>query len=323
MARLEERICRSVNKLGIGPMGKGGNITTLGVYVEKRGTHTAVAPVSVSQQCWASRGSEALVDGGSVRYLTPHVTAQSAGQIQTRLEKEMTQTPAKGKVYEFDTPLSLEDVKKLRVNDIVYLNGTICTSRDGSHHRMREKVQSGSPGDIPEEILANKVIFHCGPVISSEGDKWNIVSAGPTTSSRFTTDAAYLIEKGVIRVAIGKGTMGDSVINALKGRGVYLNAVGGCAVVYRQMIHDWDVRWLDLGYPEAVWVFTVKRFGPLVVSIDSYGNSLSRDVMQSVYDNARAVYQEEGLDVSKRYIQYPQTFAGLSLEEVIEKSSRM
>lgn len=320
---LEERIFRCVNRLGIGPMGYGGNTATLGVYVEKRGTHTAVAPVSVSHQCWASRASEAQVSENSISYITPHVDAEKAMEIDARMEQELYDAKSQGHVYEFDTPLSLEDVRKLKVNDVVYLNGTICTSREGAHRRMVEKVKSCAAQDIPKSLLSNKVVFHCGPVIAPSGEKWNIVAAGPTSSSRFTTDAAYLIEKGIIRVAIGKGTMGDAVVNSLNGRGVYLSAVGGCAVVYKQMIVDHDVAWLDLGYPEAVWMLKVKRFGPLVVSIDSYGNSLSRNVMETVYENARVIYEEESLDPSKRYVQYPQTFAGLSLEEVIAKSRSM
>jgi hypothetical protein len=42
--------------------------------------------------------------------------------------------------------------------------------------------------------------------------------------------------------------------------------------------------------------------------------------MDELYGNARHIYLEEHLDPAKRYIQYPQTFAGLSLEEVIEKA---
>jgi len=75
-----------------------------------------------------------------------------------------------------------------------------------------------------------------------------------------------------------------------------------------------------LGYPEAVWIFDVSNLGPLVVGIDSTGNSLMEEVMEAVYENARRIYREEGLDPHKRYVQYPQTFAGLSLEEVIEKA---
>ena len=50
------------------------------------------------------------------------------------------------------------------------------------------------------------------------------------------------------------------------------------------------------------------------------GDSASRNVMDRVYENARMICHEEGMDPNKRYIQYPQSFAGLSLEEVIEKA---
>ncbi len=185
---------------------------------------------------------------------------------------------------------------------------------------MVEKVKERRKHEIPKEILDNGVIFHCGPVIAKDSDRWCVNAAGPTTSSRFTDDAAFLVDQGIIKVALGKGTMGAKMINALRGKGVYLEAVGGCAVTYQKMINQTKVNWLDLGYPEAVWVFDVTHFGPLVVGIDSQGNSLAQGVMEEVYENARDIYSREGLDPCKRYIQYPQTFAGLSLEEVIEKS---
>jgi len=114
--------------------------------------------------------------------------------------------------------------------------------------------------------------------------------------------------------------MGKKMLNALKGRGVYLNATGGCAITYQKKITKTEVKWLDLGYPEAVWVFDVDHFGPLIVNIDSGGNSLTESVMDEVYENARSIYKAEGLNPNERYAQYPLTFAGLSLEEVIEKA---
>ena len=320
LQRLETRIARCVNQLGLGPMGDGGKTTTLGVYLERRGTHTAVAPVAVSQQCWASRGSEALVAENKVQYLTPHLQKEEIPELRETISQELSRSDIRGNVYELNTPISKEDILKLRVRDIVYLSGTICTSRDGSHRRMLEKVKEGKEYDIPKEILENGVIFHCGPVIAKDSDQWCINAAGPTTSSRFTNDAAFLVDQGIIKVAIGKGTMGGKMVKALRGKGVYLEAVGGCAVTYQKMIKQTRVHWLDLGYPEAVWVFDVSDFGPLMVGIDSQGNSLVEGVMEEVYENARDIYRNEGLDPYKRYIQYPQTFAGLSLEEVIEKA---
>ena len=35
-----------------------------------------------------------------------------------------------------------------------------------------------------------------------------------------------------------------------------------------------SVDWLDLGMPEAMWNLKVKDFGPLIVAMDSDGNSL-------------------------------------------------
>lgn len=316
---IEERIFQCVNRLGLGPMGYGGKTTSLGLYLERRGTHTAVASVAVSHQCWASRASEALISENKIAYITPHVRKEETQALREELVQELSKAGGKGNVYELNTPIKREDLLKLRIWDVVYLNGTICTSRDRAHLKMVDLIKEGKREEIPKEILDHGVIYHCGPVIAKEADRWSINAAGPTTSSRFTDDAAYLTESGVIKVAIGKGTMGGKMVNALKGRGVFLKAVGGCAVTYQKMIQQCNVKWIDLGYPEAVWIFDVKNFGPLIVGIDSKGNSLSEDVMEEVYENARRIYREEGLDPHIRYAQYPQTFAGLSLEEVIEK----
>ena len=316
--RLEHRICRCVNRLGLGPMGSGGDTTTLGVYLERRGTQTAAAPVSVCQQCWASRASEALIAPDQTTYITPHIEKEDLPALRDLLAEEMS-TQAGMTVHRVNTPVSAEEIRKLRAGDVVFVSGILCTARDGAHRRMVDLVRSGGGDRIPKEILAHGAIYHAGPVIAKTPEGWRIDAAGPTTSSRFTEDASVLIEKGLINFIVGKGTMGIRAINALKGKGVFLKAVGGCAVTYKRCITENSVEWLDLGFPEAVWIMTVKDFGPLVVGIDSMGNSLVDNVMETVHENARKIYQEEGLDPTKRHIQYPQTFAGLSLEEVIEK----
>jgi fumarate hydratase class I len=319
IGRVEDRIYRCVNQLGLGPMGGGGNTTTLGVYLERRGTHTAVAPVAVSNQCWASRASEALVTENSIDYVTRHVEPEDLPSLNEILSMELSKLQTEGDVYRLNTPVPIDDLLKLRVGDVVYLDGTICTARDGAHRRMVDLVRSGENGKIPKELLDHGSIYHMGPVITKAPDGWSINAAGPTTSSRFTDDAAVLIENGIINFIVGKGTMGPKTIDALKGKGVYLKAVGGCAVTYKRSILQNRVEWLDLGFPEAVWIMTVKDFGPLVVGIDAAGNSLAENVMETVYENARQIYREEGLDPKKRYVQYPQTVAGLSLEELIQK----
>jgi len=55
MTTFEQEICNSVNRLGIGPMGLGGDTTALAVKVKTASCHTASLPVAVNIQCWAHR----------------------------------------------------------------------------------------------------------------------------------------------------------------------------------------------------------------------------------------------------------------------------
>jgi len=71
IAAFEEELLASVNSLGIGPMGLGGTTYALAVNMEVCGSHTAVVPVSVVFQCWASRYSVARIfHDGRVEYIT-------------------------------------------------------------------------------------------------------------------------------------------------------------------------------------------------------------------------------------------------------------
>lgn len=71
VARLEEELKTLVNQTGIGPMGLGGDTTTLGVNVEYAHHHPASLPVAVAIQCWASRRATAIIrSDGRVEHLT-------------------------------------------------------------------------------------------------------------------------------------------------------------------------------------------------------------------------------------------------------------
>jgi fumarate hydratase subunit alpha len=61
LACLERELLKSVNRLGIGPAGIGGDATALAVKVELVSTHTAICPVAVNFHCWASRRSGARI----------------------------------------------------------------------------------------------------------------------------------------------------------------------------------------------------------------------------------------------------------------------
>jgi fumarate hydratase subunit beta len=197
-------------------------------------------------------------------------------------------------VYKLKTPISEEDVRKLKVNDTVYITGTIVTARDQAHKRALEMAKKGEKIPIDLKGLA---VFHCGPIVKKEGDKWIAVAAGPTTSTRMDIFEDEFIKTFGVRVVIGKGGMGKRTTEAMQKHGaVYGAFTGGAAVLAARAIRNVrTVEWLDLGVPEALWVFEVEDFGPLAVSIDSHGNNLFENVKKQVEQNKQRIYAKLGI----------------------------
>lgn len=55
LARLEQELLESINSLGIGAAGIGGDTTCLAIKIAKAATHTAIAPVAINFHCWVAR----------------------------------------------------------------------------------------------------------------------------------------------------------------------------------------------------------------------------------------------------------------------------
>jgi len=197
-------------------------------------------------------------------------------------------------VYKLKTPISEEEIRKVKVNDVLYISGTIVTARDQAHRRALDYFKEEKPLPINLEGLA---VFHCGPVVSKEGEKWIAVAAGPTTSTRMDIFEDEFIKNFKVRVVIGKGGMGKKTTDAMAKYGaVYGAFTGGAAILAAKSIKSIRcVEWLDLGTPEALWVFEVEEFGPLAVAIDSHGNNLFMDVQKKVEENKQRIYQKLGL----------------------------
>jgi len=197
-------------------------------------------------------------------------------------------------VHKLNTPISEEEIRKLRVNDVLYITGTIVTARDQAHRRALEYSKEGKPLPLNLEGLA---VFHCGPVMSKEGDKWIAVAAGPTTSTRMDIFEDEFIKSFKVRVVIGKGGMGKKTTDAMAKYGaVYGAFTGGAAILAAKAIKSVkSVEWLDLGMPEAMWIFEAEEFGPLAVAIDSHGNNLFMDVARCVEEKKQEIYRKLGL----------------------------
>ncbi|MCX5917549.1 MAG: FumA C-terminus/TtdB family hydratase beta subunit [Deltaproteobacteria bacterium] len=177
------------------------------------------------------------------------------------------------------TPLSAESVRKLKVNDLVTLTGTIYTARDMAHLRLRELKEGGKP--LPE-ALEGSVIFHAGPVVKKTDGGFNLLNIGPTTSIRMEPHSDFLGRLGV-RAIVGKGGLGDGSVQAFKKYGmVYLLAAPGCGVLHAQAVKQvMRVHWLEeMGMPEAIWVLEVNEWGPLMVGMDSAGASIFQAIKE-------------------------------------------
>jgi len=166
-------------------------------------------------------------------------------------------------MHELITPLG-DEIYSLHAGDVIYLSGTIYTARDEAHLRMQE---DGIPFD-PQ----GAVIYHCGPVIKDK----EIIAAGPTTSARMNPLTGPVLDAGV-RGLIGKGGMSPLVTEQLRNRGVYFSFTGGCAVLAATHMQLKGVHYPDLGMAEAIWELDLNKL-PLIVGIDSHGNSLFADI---------------------------------------------
>ena len=139
--------------------------------------------------------------------------------------------------------------------------------------------------------FAGGIIFHAGPVAIKGDDGWRISVIGPTTSMRMEPYADMVGKLGV-KAIIGKGGMGEASLACYKQyQQVYLQGPPGCAVKLGECVQSVrEVHWLDLGMPEALWVMQVEKFGPLVVSMDSHGNSLHAQLKATAYQKADRMY---------------------------------
>jgi fumarate hydratase subunit beta len=165
------------------------------------------------------------------------------------------------------TPISQADVAHFRIGDVVSISGILYTARDKAHDRML--ADPNRPFG-----LQNACIYHCGPLIVRRGETFRVLSAGPTTSARMNSQTPAIVNEGVTAI-IGKGGMSPDVARSFVGRCFYLAFTGGCGVLAREkIVRVLDVYYVDLGVTEAVWKLKVVNFGPLLVAIDSHGDSI-------------------------------------------------
>ncbi len=194
------------------------------------------------------------------------------------------------KKIELKTPILEEDIRRLRVGDIIYFTGTLFTARDASHKRILQYLQKGEK--LPFSINGAPM-YHCGPLVRQTSTGWTVIAAGPTTSMRMEAYEEDIIKNFDVRLIVGKGGMGEKTVRAMKEFGaVYGAFTGGAAVLASKYVKNVrDVQWLDLGVPEAVWILEVEKLGPIIICIDSYGNNLYAKVQSEAEKNKAKILE--------------------------------
>ncbi|MDK2820794.1 MAG: fumarate hydratase subunit beta [Clostridia bacterium] len=166
------------------------------------------------------------------------------------------------------TPISPEEVKKLKVGDQVSISGVIYTARDAAHKRM---VEAHSKGEKLPVDLKGQIIYYVGPCPAKPGKV--VGAAGPTTSGRMDKYAPTTLDEFGLIGMIGKGQRSPEVVEAIKRNGaVYFVGVGGAGALLATKIKKVEcMAYEDLGC-EAIYRFEVEDL-PVIVGIDSEGNN--------------------------------------------------
>ncbi|MCC6291660.1 MAG: fumarate hydratase [Bryobacterales bacterium] len=271
LAKLESEIMDEANRLGVGPMGFGGRSSLIGCKIAAANRLPASFFVSVAYDCWAFRRLGVRLDArtGAITkwlYRDPEreVERMAAGEGFPLTGREVILTP----------PISEEQIRALKVGDVVIINGEMYTGRDQVHAYL---MKNPPPAD-----LRGSVLYHCGPVMLKQGEEWVMKAGGPTTSIREEPYQAHVIGEYGVRAVIGKGGMGPKTLAALQQHGaVYLNAIGGAAQFYARTVEKvLGVNLFEFGIPEAMWRLRVKGF-MAIVTMDAHGHSLHAKVEQA------------------------------------------
>jgi L(+)-tartrate dehydratase beta subunit len=176
-------------------------------------------------------------------------------------------------------PVSDAQVRALRVNDTVTLEGTLFGIRDANQIALFDK------GRTTRFDMHGHAAIHTAPNVrrveksAAHPAGYEPMCVGTTTSARMERFTRPLMEQLGVRLIIGKGGLGrDSAEAFAKLGGAYLAIIGGTAALestWVEAIEDVD---LDDLNPESLWKFRVKGFGPLLVAMDSVGGSLYDEV---------------------------------------------
>jgi len=198
--------------------------------------------------------------------------------------------------HELRPPLTEAQVRALRIDDTVTLQGTLFGLRDATQIHLFDRERR------TRFDLAGHAVLHTAPNVKRVQTSpefpagYAPVCIGTTTSDRMERFTWPLMTRCGVRLVIGKGGLRDDSLAAFRDLGgAYLAVIGGTAALettWIEAIEDVD---LDDLNPESLWQFRVRDFGPLLVAMDSHGGSLYDGVRQAAAGRRDAVLAKLGV----------------------------
>ena len=183
--------------------------------------------------------------------------------------------------HELATPVTEAQVRALHVNDTVTLQTTLFGIRDATQIHMFDH------GRKTRFDLNGHAVIHTAPNVkkvepgSACPAGYQPICVGTTTSDRMERFTRPLMTQNGVRIIIGKGGLREASAQAFEQLGgAYLAIIGGTAALETTWIEQIEDVDLDDLNPESLWKFRIRDFGPLLVAMDSHGQSLYSVVQQ-------------------------------------------
>ena len=195
-------------------------------------------------------------------------------------------------VINLNAPASADELRKLEIGNVVYIDGVVYTGREGAYRKI---LDDGMSPPVDLKTVSN-INFHCSPAASVDEDgSYTVGAVTATASFRFSKWMERWFELTDCRVVIGKGGMpqADYLKYFTAYEAVYLTTVGygTGALLGRGIEQTVNAYWLDqLGIAQAIWVLKVKNFGPFLVECDVHGNSLFEQAKLEIDRNIDSLY---------------------------------
>lgn len=195
-------------------------------------------------------------------------------------------------------PCSKEDIRNLKAGDHVVLQNTLFGIRDATYIHMFDKGRKAKFDMNGHAVIHTAPNVEKVPVSNEYPAGYRSICIGTTTSQRMERFTRPLMKQYGVRITIGKGGLGEDSRKAFQEfGGVYLAIIGGTAALettWITAIEDVDMDDLN---PESLWRFAIKDFGPLLVAMDSHGNSVYDAVKQTAEDRRAAALASIGVKV--------------------------